>query len=62
MVTGKIEKFLNFGLFDMNLTHYAMVYICLVIYPRYEMSNCLFEATLQQIEEKCNCTPVRNPF
>ena len=62
MVTGKIEKFLNFGLFVMNLTHYAMVYICLVIYPRYEMSNCLFEATLQQIEEKCNCTPVRNPF
>lgn len=24
---------------------------------RYEMSNCLFEATLQKIEEECNCTP-----
>jgi hypothetical protein len=25
---------------------------------RYEMSNCLFEATLQQVERDCNCTPV----
>ena len=25
--------------------------------PRYEMSNCLFEATLQSIERKCGCTP-----
>ena len=24
---------------------------------RYEMSNCLFEATLQEIERVCNCTP-----
>ncbi len=24
---------------------------------RYEMSNCLFEATLQHVEEVCNCTP-----
>jgi hypothetical protein len=24
---------------------------------RYEMSNCLFEATLQQIEKECSCTP-----
>ena len=24
---------------------------------RYEMSNCLFEATLQKIEEDCGCTP-----
>jgi hypothetical protein len=24
---------------------------------RYEMSNCLFEATLQRIEEECGCTP-----
>jgi len=24
---------------------------------RYEMSNCLFEATLQKIEASCNCTP-----
>ena len=24
---------------------------------RYEMSNCLFEASLQQIELQCNCTP-----
>ncbi|TRY75809.1 hypothetical protein TCAL_07005 [Tigriopus californicus] len=26
---------------------------------RYEMSNCLFEATLQKIEETCGCTPVK---
>ena len=24
---------------------------------RYEMSNCLFEATLQALELACNCTP-----
>jgi hypothetical protein len=24
---------------------------------RYEMSNCLFEAALQKIEEECGCTP-----
>ncbi len=24
---------------------------------RYEMSNCLFEATLQEIEFVCGCTP-----
>jgi len=23
---------------------------------RYEMSNCLFEATLQEVEKVCNCT------
>ena len=26
------------------------------VFSRYEMSNCLFEATLQQIERMCNCT------
>jgi hypothetical protein len=25
--------------------------------PRYEMSNCLYEATLQSIERVCGCTP-----
>ena len=24
---------------------------------RYEMSNCLFEAALQKIEDECGCTP-----
>ena len=24
---------------------------------RYEMSNCLFEATLQEVEKQCNCSP-----
>ena len=28
----------------------------LKIFSRYEMSNCLFEATLQRIESLCNCT------
>jgi hypothetical protein len=27
------------------------------ICPRYEMSNCLLEATLQKIESDCKCTP-----
>ncbi len=31
--------------------------IAFYIPHRYEMSNCLFEATLQEIERKCNCTP-----
>jgi hypothetical protein len=29
----------------------------MVIIPRHDISNCLFEATLQQIEEECNCVP-----
>lgn len=27
------------------------------MFSRYEMTNCLFEATLQEIEKECNCTP-----
>ena len=26
-------------------------------FPRYEMSNCLFEASYEEVLAKCNCTP-----
>lgn len=34
-----------------------MCVISLELTNRYEMSNCLFEATLQEIESLCTCTP-----
>lgn len=34
-----------------------MTFLAYPVILRYEMSNCLFEATLQKIEEDCICTP-----
>jgi hypothetical protein len=33
-----------------------MLYLRPQLFYRYEMSNCLFEATLQEVEKVCNCT------
>ena len=34
-----------------------MTFYVSYIHHRYDMSNCLFEATLQRIEKQCECVP-----
>lgn len=39
---------------DANLTTFLILWW--QSFPRYEMSNCLYEATLQKVEKLCGCT------
>ena len=49
-------RFVNILHFQTDISLLVYKIIC-GFFARYEMRNCLFEATVQKIERECNCTP-----
>ena len=54
----KCEKFCNLGICIFNSQTFYGTYLCnFLLFFRYDINNCLFQAAYEKILQECQCTP-----